>query len=55
MINDLLVSLTPRIDHTRVVQLFQKSNNLPLIKPYLISVQKVPLSVTDAQVQQCRG
>ncbi|KAJ3329008.1 hypothetical protein HDU76_008837 [Blyttiomyces sp. JEL0837] len=28
------------IDHTRVVQMFQKSNNLPLIKPYLIAVQQ---------------
>ena len=40
LINDLLVVLTSRIDHTRVVQMFQKTNNLPLIKPYLISVQK---------------
>ncbi|KAJ3163550.1 hypothetical protein HDU86_000131 [Geranomyces michiganensis] len=39
-ITDLLTVLTPRIDHTRVVQMFQKSNNLPLIKPYLISVQQ---------------
>ncbi|KAJ3401399.1 hypothetical protein HDU80_006064 [Chytriomyces hyalinus] len=40
LMNDLLVVLTPRIDHTRVVQMFQKTNNLPLIKPYLISVQQ---------------
>ncbi|KAJ3117386.1 hypothetical protein HDU96_006911 [Phlyctochytrium bullatum] len=40
LINDLLVVLTPRIDHTRVVQMFQKTNNLPLIKPYLIAVQQ---------------
>ncbi|KAJ3152832.1 hypothetical protein HDU89_001035 [Geranomyces variabilis] len=40
MITDLLTVLTPRIDHTRVVQMFQKSNNLPLIKPYLIAVQQ---------------
>ena len=39
MINDLLVVLTPRVDHTRVVQLFQKTNNLPLVKPYLIAAQ----------------
>ncbi|KAI8915232.1 hypothetical protein DFJ77DRAFT_461771 [Powellomyces hirtus] len=39
-ITDLLTVLTPRIDHTRVVQMFQKSNNLPLIKPYLIAVQQ---------------
>ncbi|KAI8818504.1 uncharacterized protein EV422DRAFT_537294 [Fimicolochytrium jonesii] len=40
LINDLLTVLTPRVDHTRVVQMFQKGNNLPLIKPYLISVQQ---------------
>ncbi|CAG8704561.1 14463_t:CDS:2, partial [Acaulospora morrowiae] len=40
LLNDLLVSLTSRIDHTRVVQMFQKSDNLPLIKSYLISVQE---------------
>ncbi|KAI8847627.1 armadillo-type protein [Chytridium lagenaria] len=40
LINDLLVVLTPRVDHTRVVQMFQKTNNLPLIKPYLIAVQQ---------------
>ncbi|RUS20583.1 clathrin, heavy polypeptide, isoform CRA_b, partial [Endogone sp. FLAS-F59071] len=39
LLNDILAALTPRIDHTRVVQIFQKSDNIPLIKPYLISVQ----------------
>ncbi|CAG8535423.1 3237_t:CDS:10 [Ambispora leptoticha] len=40
LLNDLLAALTPRIDHTRVVQMFAKSDNIPLIKSYLISVQK---------------
>ncbi|KAI8807650.1 hypothetical protein BJ742DRAFT_811431 [Cladochytrium replicatum] len=40
LLNDLLVVLTPRIDHTRVVSMFTKTNNLPLIKQYLISVQQ---------------
>ncbi|RUS26008.1 clathrin, heavy polypeptide, isoform CRA_b, partial [Jimgerdemannia flammicorona] len=40
LLSDLLAALTPRIDHTRVVQIFQKSDNIPLIKPYLISVQQ---------------
>lgn len=31
--------MTPRIDHSRVVQIFQKTNNLPLIKTYLVTVQ----------------
>ena len=41
LLNDLLTVLTPRIDHTRVVRMFQRSDNVPLVKPYLISVQKV--------------
>ena len=46
LLNDLLTVLTPRIDHTRVVRMFQRSgDNVPLIKPYLISVQKVRASL----------
>ena len=40
MVNDLLVVLSPRIDHTRAVTIFQQTNNLPLAKPYLISAQQ---------------
>lgn len=36
---DLLQALTPRIDVNRVVKMFQKSDNLPMIKPFLLSVQ----------------
>ncbi|KAL1920539.1 uncharacterized protein VTP21DRAFT_916 [Calcarisporiella thermophila] len=39
LINDLLSVLAPRLDHARVVKMFQKSDNIPLIKPYLVSVQ----------------
>jgi clathrin heavy chain len=39
LINDLLVVLTPRMDHTRGVSFFQKVNHLSLVKPYLRSVQ----------------
>ncbi|KAF9103188.1 hypothetical protein BGX27_010687 [Mortierella sp. AM989] len=41
LLNDLLAVFVPRIDHNRVIQMFQKSDNLPLIKGYLISVQSV--------------
>lgn len=43
LLNDLLTVLTPRIDHTRVVRMFsgKDNDNVPLIKPYLISVQQV--------------
>lgn len=36
---DLLQALTPRIDVNRVVRIFIKSDNVPLIKPFLLSVQ----------------
>lgn len=35
---DLLSVLAPRLDLPRVVRIFVKSDNLPLIKPFLISV-----------------
>lgn len=41
LLNDLLTAMMPRVDHTRVVQMFQKSDNLPLIKPYLVAAQSV--------------
>ncbi|POW02753.1 hypothetical protein PSHT_11983 [Puccinia striiformis] len=43
LLTDLLTVLVPRIDHTRVVKIFQKTDNLPLIKPYLIAVQHLDL------------
>ncbi|XP_046360192.1 clathrin heavy chain 1 isoform X3 [Haliotis cracherodii] len=40
LLNDLLLVLTPRLDHTRSVNFFAKANQIPLVKPYLRSVQK---------------
>lgn len=39
LLTDLLAVLTARIDVTRVVRMFEKSDNIPLIKPFLLSVQ----------------
>lgn len=39
LLNDLLLVLTPRLDHTRAVGYFQKVNQLPLVLPYVKSVQ----------------
>ncbi|XP_013387362.1 clathrin heavy chain 1 isoform X2 [Lingula anatina] len=39
LLNDLLLILTPRLDHTRAVNFFQKVNQIPLVKPYLRAVQ----------------
>ncbi|BFZ57862.1 Clathrin heavy chain [Savitreella phatthalungensis] len=40
LLTDLLQALTPRIDHTRVVRMFEKSDNVPLIRSYLAAVQE---------------
>lgn len=39
LITDLLQALSPRIDVNRVVKMFEKSDNIPLIKPFLLNVQ----------------
>ncbi|KAJ5565084.1 clathrin heavy chain [Penicillium frequentans] len=39
LITDLLQVLTPRIDVNRVVRIFKSSDNIPLIKPFLLNVQ----------------
>jgi clathrin heavy chain len=39
LLTDLLQALTARIDVNRVVKLFEKSDNIPLIKPFLLNVQ----------------
>uniref|UniRef100_A0A1I8JLA4 Clathrin-link domain-containing protein n=1 Tax=Macrostomum lignano TaxID=282301 RepID=A0A1I8JLA4_9PLAT len=38
-INDLLMTLTPRLDHSRVVSILNRHDRLALAKPYLKSVQ----------------
>lgn len=47
LITDLLTVLTPRIDISRVVRIFLKSDNLPMIKPFLISVLDKNLMVVN--------
>lgn len=39
LLTDLLQVLTSRIDVNRVVRMFETSDNIPLIKPFLLSVQ----------------
>ncbi|XP_078197650.1 clathrin heavy chain 2 isoform X18 [Callithrix jacchus] len=39
LINELLLVLSSRLDHTRTVSFFSKAGQLPLVKPYLRSVQ----------------
>eukprot|EP00475_Leptophrys_vorax_P034731 TRINITY_DN56473_c0_g1_i1.p1 TRINITY_DN56473_c0_g1~~TRINITY_DN56473_c0_g1_i1.p1 ORF type:complete len:919 (-),score=143.56 TRINITY_DN56473_c0_g1_i1:348-3104(-) len=47
LINDLLTVLAPRVDHTRVVDLMRKSGNLPLVKPYLVTVQSANVAAVN--------
>ncbi|KAF5100343.1 hypothetical protein D0Z00_001311 [Geotrichum galactomycetum] len=39
LITDLLTVFIPRVDVNRVVKMFKNSDNLPMIKPFLIAVQ----------------
>ncbi|XP_013785578.1 clathrin heavy chain 1-like [Limulus polyphemus] len=41
LLNDVLLVLSARMDHTRAVNFFTKVNHLPLVKPYLRSVQNL--------------
>ena len=41
LLNDLLLVLAPRLDHTRTVNFFTKNNHLQLVKAYLRSVQNL--------------
>ncbi|KAG8880927.1 hypothetical protein FRB97_000320 [Tulasnella sp. 331] len=46
---DLLTVLSPRIDHTRVVRMFLRDDNVPLIRSYLIAVQHLNIeAINDA-------
>jgi len=47
LISDLLTVLTPRLDVSRVVRMFQKSDNLPMIKSFLVAVQSQNNSVVN--------
>ncbi|XP_042209629.1 clathrin heavy chain 1-like isoform X1 [Homarus americanus] len=41
LLNDLLLVLSPRMDHTRAVNFFTKASHLKLVKGYLRSVQSL--------------
>jgi hypothetical protein len=41
LLNDLLLVLAPRMDHTRAVGFFSRASHLQLVKAYLRSVQSL--------------
>lgn len=48
LLTDLLSVLIPRLDLPRAVRIFSKSDNLPLVKPFLFSVLERNNSVVNA-------
>ncbi len=43
--------LEARVDHARVVDLLRKADHLPLIKEYLLAVQKTNLAAVNEAVR----
>ncbi|TIC24772.1 clathrin heavy chain [Wallemia mellicola] len=50
LLTDLLTALIPRIDHSRVVSMFRHSDNLPLVRAYLIAVQNLDVAAVNEAV-----
>ena len=44
--------LEARVDHTRVVQILRKADHLPLVKDYLLAVQKANLRAVNEAVNE---
>lgn len=52
MVNDLLSVMIPRVDHPKVISNVRKLGHLPLIKPYLLSVQSENLSAVNNAINE---
>jgi len=52
LINDLMVPLIGRVDHSRVVSIVRKMNQLPLVKEYLIAVQEKNISAVNEALNE---
>ena len=50
--NIVLQVLEARIDHSRVVSILRKADHLPLVKDYLIAVQKGNLAAVNDAVNE---
>jgi len=51
-VNSLLNTIAPKVDHARVVQQVRKMGNLPLILPYLKSVQPANVAVVNDAINE---
>jgi clathrin heavy chain len=52
LVNDLMTALAGRVDHTRVVGLVRRLNHLPLVKPYLVSVQEKNVAAVNEALNE---
>jgi len=52
MLNDLLIELSTKLDHSRVVSILRQYNNLPLIDKYLLHVQHENLPIVNEAVNE---
>lgn len=52
LLERLLSLLTPNLDHARVVHQLRRAENLPLVLPYLKSVQKENISVVNEALNE---
>lgn len=52
LLDRLLSLLTPNLDHARVVHQLRRAENLPLVLPYLKSVQKENLTVVNEALNE---
>jgi len=52
LVNDLMGALVNRVDHSRVVGLARKTNQLALIRAYLISIQEKNISAVNEALNE---
>ncbi|EFJ13237.1 hypothetical protein SELMODRAFT_157554 [Selaginella moellendorffii] len=52
LLNDLLMVLAPRVDHTRVVDIMRKARNLHLVKPYMVAVQSANVAAVNEALNE---
>merc|ERR550537_674675 len=51
-LNDMLITLSSRLDHVRVVQQIQRSGNLALVQAYLEQAQPLNLPVVNDAINE---
>eukprot|EP01114_Cavostelium_apophysatum_P018457 TRINITY_DN570_c0_g1_i1.p1 TRINITY_DN570_c0_g1~~TRINITY_DN570_c0_g1_i1.p1 ORF type:complete len:1701 (-),score=654.78 TRINITY_DN570_c0_g1_i1:153-5255(-) len=52
LVNDLMTALASKVDHSRVVQLARRMNQVPLMKPYLASVQEKNITAVNEALHE---